>query len=328
MNYELTIALPCYNLEKTLSASLDSVLKQNHSDEVEILIVDNSSSDGSVEIAKSYEEKYANVKCIQNETNIGPDRNFLKCLEIAEGKYVLLLGDDLLLDGTLDLIFDCIAQNPDFVFLNYSPLISLDPLKVGDTYVKPANEDDCYVPQNIDDLFLRIGHRMTFLSSLLFKKERIDAIDEEVKESYIDSYFLQTHLAMLTLKDSTLNIIIQKNCVAAGANLGCGYDFYNVWFEQYHKLLFETGGKIGVGTDTIEKLWVQQKSTIRAIYYFRWVTKASKHWDKKCVRRNLKGHPYLKFKASIAVYMPRIFLPFMMLLRAIYRKIKRSRIKK
>lgn len=327
MNYELTIALPCYNLEKSLKMSLESILTQNRSNEVEILIVDNASTDNSVEIAKQYEQQYENVKCVENGCNIGPDRNFLKCLEIAQGNYILLLGDDLLLDGVLDNIFECIAQDPDFVFLNYSPLISTEPLKTGKTYVKAKNSDDYYIPENIDDLFLMIGHRMTFLSSLIFKKERFDKIPQDVRESYINSFFLQTHLALLTLKDSTKNIIIQKNCVAAGANLGCGYDFYNVWFEQYHKLLFETGGYIGVSESTIEKLWVQQKATIRAIFYFRWVTKSSKKWDKKCVFRNLKGHPWLKFKAFIAVYLPRFLLPFVMFLRAIYRKIKRSKAK-
>lgn len=328
MKYQLTIALPCYNLEKTLRLSIESILSQKRSNEVEILIVDNASTDNSVLIAKEYEQKYENIKCIENGLNIGPDRNFLKCLEIANGDYALLLGDDLLLSGVLDSIFDCLSQNPDFVFLNYSPLIDTEPIKTGATYVKPINEDDYYIPESLDDLFLMVGHRMTFLSSLVFKKERFDKIPKEVCESYINSFFLQTHLALLTLKDSTKNIIIQKNCVAAGPNYGCGYDFYNVWFEQYNKLLYETGGYIGVKKDTIDKLWIQQKASIRAIYYFRWVNKESKKWDKKCVFRNLKGHPYLKFKAFWAVYLPGFLLPLVMGLRAIYRKIKYTRVSK
>ena len=168
---------------------------------------------------------------------------------------------------------------------------------------------------------------MTFLSSLVFKKERFDAIPHDVRESYINTFFLQTHLAMLTLKGSKKNIILRDNCVAAGANLGCGYDFYNVWFEQYRKLLFETGAEIGVSKEVSEKLWKNQNSTIRAIFYFRWKVKASKNWDKKYLR-NLKGYPWLRFKAIFAAYLPRFLLPLVMVVRAVYKKLKRIKRKK
>ena len=322
---KLTIALPCYNLEKTLASTLDSVLKQKRSSEIEEFIVDNASVDHSRDIAEQYKKQYANVTYICNETNIGPDRNFLKCLEISTGQYVLLLGDDLLLDGILEKILDCIENNPDFVFLNYSPLWQLNPLKTGKTYVDFDGESGPYIPHDIDELFEKIGPRMTFLSSLVFKKERFDRIDPRIRESYIGTFFLQTHLAMLTLKNSTNNIILRDNCIAAGANLGCGYDFYNVWFEQYYKLIFDTAAEIGVSEGVSRRLWKQQNATIRAIFYFRWKEKKSKYWDKKCVRKNLKGYPWLKFKATIAIYLPRFLLPIVMFVRAIYRGLKRKK---
>lgn len=322
--YNLTIALPCYNLEKTLRTSMDSILKQRRSGEIEILIVDNSSTDKSVEIAKEYEKQYSNVTCIINETNIGPDRNFLKCLEIATGRYVLLLGDDILMDGILEKIMACLEEDPDFMFLNYSPLLGLNPVKTGKTYVDFQSESGSYIAESVDDFFERVGTRMTFLSSLVFKKEHFDKIPAEVKELYINTYFLQTHLALLTLKKSKKNIILRDNCIAAGPNYGCGYDFYNVWFCQYHKLLFETAAEIGVSKDVSERLWKNQNATIRAIFYFRWKTKASKNWDKSCVRKNLKGYPWIKFKAMVAIYWPRFLLPIVMCVRAIYRKLKRK----
>lgn len=322
---KLTIALPCYNLEKTLSMSIDSILNQRNSDEIEILIIDNQSSDSSWIVAQSYQDKYDNIRCIQNEINIGPDRNFLKCLECAESQYVLLLGDDILMDGVLDKIIECIDNNPDFIFLNYSSLIQVNPIKTAKPYVDFNGKTGAYKPANIDEFFEKVGARMTFLSSLVFKKERFDAIPKCVRESYINTFFLQTHLAMLTLKDSNNIIIIRDNCIAAGVNLGCGYDFYNVWFEQYHKLLFDTAEKIGVSREVSERLWKNQNATIRAIFFFRWKTKASKNWDKRCVRKNLKGYPWIKFKAMFAVYFPRFLLPLVMCVRAVYRKFKRGK---
>lgn len=322
---KLTIALPCYNLEKTLSMSLDSILKQNGNEDIEILIVDNNSTDGSWAIATGYAQRYENIRCVKNETNIGPDRNFLKCLEIAQGRYVMLLGDDLLIDGILQKIIGCVEENPDFIFLNYSPIIETEPLRTGKTYVDFGGQTGPYIPENIDEFFEKVGKGMTFLSSLVFNKERFDTIPHETRESYINTYFLQTHLAMLTLKDSAKNIIIRDNCIAAGPNLSCGYDFYNVWFEQYRKLIFDTAQEIGVSAEVSDRLWKNQSANIRAIFYFRWKSKQSKNWDRKCVFKNLKGYPWNQFKAAIAIYWPRFLLPLMMVVRAVYRKIKRRK---
>lgn len=303
--------------------SLDSILCQEGSDGIEILIVDNCSTDSSREIAAQYAQKYPNVRCVKNETNIGPDRNFLKCLEIAGAKYVLLLGDDVLMDGILQKLLKVIAGEPDFIFLNYSPLLSTDPVKAGRTYIDFKGRTGPYVPASIDEFFAVAGARMTFLSSLVFKKERFDAIPHEVRESYINTFFLQTHLALLTMKGSTNSVILTDNCVSSGPNYGCGYDFYDVWFNQYHKLIFDTASQIGVSERVSEELWKDKNSTIRAIFYFRWKVKASKNWDKSCISRYMDKYPWAKFRALVAAYWPRFLLPVVMFIRLVYRKVKR-----
>ena len=61
-----TVIVPCYNMEKTISACLDSLVNQT-SQELEILVIDDRSKDRTAEIVKEYQMKYPQVRMIQKE---------------------------------------------------------------------------------------------------------------------------------------------------------------------------------------------------------------------------------------------------------------------
>jgi glycosyltransferase involved in cell wall biosynthesis len=106
----LTIAIPTYNRRTYIGELLPELVRQAESvdreiRELEIVISDNASSDGTEQYIK---ETVANkrVSYYRNQNNIGGDRNFLKCIERAQGKYVWLVGDDdILLPGALEKVF-------------------------------------------------------------------------------------------------------------------------------------------------------------------------------------------------------------------------------
>lgn len=58
-------------------------------------------------VVQKYIEKGLPIKYNRNEENIGADRNFLKCIQWASGKYIYLLGDDdILKPGMLKYLLD------------------------------------------------------------------------------------------------------------------------------------------------------------------------------------------------------------------------------
>ena len=71
----------------------DSIFSENP-DRIEILLIDNNSSDGSVEKISS---KFSAVKLIINKENIGYAKACNRGMEISKGKYILLLGNDTIL---------------------------------------------------------------------------------------------------------------------------------------------------------------------------------------------------------------------------------------
>ena len=119
VDYLLTIAIPTYNGAKTINRMLSLLLPQCD-DRVEILVVDNASTDNTSEIVNEAVKDYTFVQYIRNERNIGPDSNFLKCMNLAQGKYTFLLSDDdVLMEGKLKYILELLAKEEiSLVYLN------------------------------------------------------------------------------------------------------------------------------------------------------------------------------------------------------------------
>src|SRR4051812_9036556 len=91
----LTIGIPTYNRSTFLRESLAAALAQTHP-EMEIIVSDNASPDDTRAVVN--ELGRGKVTYHRHDSNLGPTANFLKCLDLANGKYFAWLQDD-------DLVF-------------------------------------------------------------------------------------------------------------------------------------------------------------------------------------------------------------------------------
>ena len=113
INPKISILTTVYNREKYLAACLDSVLASGYKD-WELIIVDDVSSDASVAIAKSYEQKDARIKVYVNEINLGDYPNRNKAASYAKGKYLKYLdADDLIYPYGLEIMVHTMEQFPE-----------------------------------------------------------------------------------------------------------------------------------------------------------------------------------------------------------------------
>jgi len=100
MNTELvSILIPVYNREKFIRETVESALNQTYKN-IEIVIVDNKSTDNTFEILKEFARSHPHVRVYQNKENIGPVRNWRRCLDYATGEYVKILWSDDLIAPT------------------------------------------------------------------------------------------------------------------------------------------------------------------------------------------------------------------------------------
>lgn len=89
----VSILIPVYNRKELVKQAIDSALAQIYQN-IEIIVVDNCSTDGTYEELQTCYGNHSNIKLYQNDRNIGPVNNWQACLDKAKGKYVKILWSD------------------------------------------------------------------------------------------------------------------------------------------------------------------------------------------------------------------------------------------
>ncbi|MBW6499131.1 MAG: glycosyltransferase [Bacteroidales bacterium] len=108
---DLTVVIVNYNVQYFLDQCLKSVFSSGKNLAMEVIVVDNNSVDGSLEMLR---EKYPQVHLIANEENLGFSRANNQAIAIAKGRYVLLLNPDTVVeDDTLPRVVRFMDEHPD-----------------------------------------------------------------------------------------------------------------------------------------------------------------------------------------------------------------------
>ncbi|HWR32162.1 MAG TPA: glycosyltransferase [Chitinophagaceae bacterium] len=89
----VSVVMCTYNGEKYLRPQIGSVLSQTYSN-LELVIVDDASSDNTVQILEEYRKKDSRVKYFVNEKNLGYNKNFEKAISLASGEYIATCDQD------------------------------------------------------------------------------------------------------------------------------------------------------------------------------------------------------------------------------------------
>ncbi|MFZ5366148.1 MAG: glycosyltransferase family 2 protein [Patescibacteria group bacterium] len=92
---DLSVVILSFNTQKLLEDCLNSIFQNTEGIEFEIIVVDNGSIDGSVEMVKELiKPQTPNLKLIENKINLGFAKGNNQGLLQAQGKYILLLNSD------------------------------------------------------------------------------------------------------------------------------------------------------------------------------------------------------------------------------------------
>ena len=165
---KLSILIPAYNVERYITRCLDSILSQiSANDLVEVLIVNDGSTDSTALLLDAYDAKYEQVKVYHKKNEgVGAVRN--KLLEWAEGDYIWFLdADDYIEQGCISDITKRLEQNPALELLHLS-YRTFDDSSFGrwENYYNPIFIGDG------EDYLLK-GKPNTYLWSKVYKREII-----------------------------------------------------------------------------------------------------------------------------------------------------------
>lgn len=116
----ISIITPIHNSQAFVANTIKSVQNQTYS-EWEILIIDDCSSDSSVEIVEEFAKNDKRIRLFKNGENSGPAITRNKGLEAAKGEFITFLdADDIWFPDFLKISLEaCLQNNYEFVFSSY-----------------------------------------------------------------------------------------------------------------------------------------------------------------------------------------------------------------
>lgn len=190
MEKVLSIVIPAYNVEKYLKKCLDSILVQEILPEIEVLVINDGSTDGTETIAKRYCEKYPDTYYVYTKENGGHGSAINYGMQRATGKYFKVVdGDDWLNTERLHKFVEMLEQQS-------SDIVASDYDCIQDETGKLLQHKKCTQNMELYEKVCRVKsgevnqvikmHAMTIKTSIL-KKCRVP-IDEHC--FYVDAEYI------------------------------------------------------------------------------------------------------------------------------------------
>ena len=112
----IDIAIPNYNQARFLPSAVQSVLAQGI-DDIRVLIIDNCSTDNSLEVAEELAERDGRISLVRHTQNVGAIASFNEAIDWASATFfTILAADDQLADGSLRRSLAVMEANPAAAF--------------------------------------------------------------------------------------------------------------------------------------------------------------------------------------------------------------------
>lgn len=189
----LSVVVPCYNSESYMHYCIQSLLTGG--EDVEILIINDGSSDNTESIAKEYEKKYPSIVSAISQANKGHGGALNTGIENATGLYLKVVDSDDWVDvrAYLKVIsaiksFENESSSPDLIISNYVYEKDISSFKKIMSYHKILKENEIFTWADIDKL--KIGKYM-LMHALMYKTKVLKDMDFKLPEHtfYVDNLF-------------------------------------------------------------------------------------------------------------------------------------------
>lgn len=300
---KISVIIPIYNQEKFISECLDSVINQDLED-IEIICVDDGSTDNTYNILQEYSSKDTRIKVLQQENKYaGTARNL--GLSVATGEYIHFLdGDDLLFPNVYKEIYK-ILKKENLEFVKFRAKVFDN--ETHETQIHNWTELISLVPKNKFNKLLSFETDYDLLTSMpdtcwsgIYSKEFLNRNNKKFNEFRVandTSFFIQCVI------DAKRMMILDKYVVYWRTNVGSSLmdnriKYYDCQFKSYQTI-----------ADVCKNLPKKQRRIIliqqfEALMY--WLTK----WNSE-LKESGNIQTYEKFKKDASEFLKSTDLSFL-----------------
>ncbi|WP_028545629.1 glycosyltransferase [Paenibacillus taiwanensis] len=233
----LSICIPTFNRAPHLEHCLESIYSQVGNNElIEVIVSDNASTDATAEIANRFATRYTNMRVVRNTENIGADPNIYRVMNLAQGKFIKLQGDDdFYVDGTLLPLLHVLHSHGDCGVVQIF-------VRNGDGRIWSDVGMSVYL--DITSIYA------TFITSIVLRREDLERVEEPAL--FLQSSFNQLYLQYAILEKNP-RFCIMNSCMFTYAGISSDeYNFGEVIFRSYQSILQHFVGR-GLTPEDIRK---------------------------------------------------------------------------
>ncbi len=165
----VSICIPNYNGERFLKSAIESALSQTYP-RIEVVVVDNASTDGSWDIVRSFRK----VKKVRQRINVGYNDNLNTCVAVANGKYIKILhSDDILESDAVEKQVAMMESNPN------TGLVcgSVNFMDESGSFIKKFSvSDEDFIIRGMDKLRELLEGNHIIFPSVMMRKECFESV--------------------------------------------------------------------------------------------------------------------------------------------------------
>ncbi len=212
-NLFLEILMPTYNREKTIGCGLQAICSEinnsQYKDYIKITISENHSTDSTKQIVQRIANEHKFITIISPEKHLpSGEHNLFFLLENATGDYSWSLADDdLIVHGTVDLIYELLVLNDnDFLLIN-SQYYDSNGALISNAILKLKQETVHY--DSMQYLFADIGPTtlLASFSSVIYKTSKMQSIN---LQAYLEISPIYAHVFAYLEAFNNANIVVLK----------------------------------------------------------------------------------------------------------------------
>lgn len=244
---KLSIIIPVFRTESTLSRCVDSVLSQSFTD-YEILLIDDGSTDRCPELCDQYAASDARIKVFHQE-NAGLSEARNTGIQHAQGEFITFIdSDDELEEDTLRKLMLDLEKHPEIDLLEYPVMERIGhPTKEKLLHITPQNYQN-----GLEYWFDARAFNHTYAWNKIYRRNLFDHVKFPASKAFEDAYILPLLIGLLpydkeehTLspKIRTTNVGLYKyywneNGITANAEEKELYDLYSAHDKTFNRLIW------------------------------------------------------------------------------------------
>jgi len=257
----LTISIPTWNRSeylkqnlRQLKAEIDTVGQHL----VEVIVSDNCSTDITPDVVRGAQINGLPIRYIRNAKNLGWARNFAQCVDMAKGKYILLLGDDdVLCSGTLRLVMTYLAED------DYG-VVCMRPFGYDVNYIKenPGGDGKVYQYEDASAYLVKISKCFTLTSALIINRTLLREVNSH---QFIHTSLATFHLLLRAALAARSNIYIDRFLVASKRQNSSSYAYYKVFVNEFWQII-DAHVAYGLKLDAVRRLELKRLFTYYPFY--------------------------------------------------------------